>query len=474
MKKILDFFKGIFTPATRSSNSTDRLFADWDLLSYEDLLSHFNVKRTAIEKGKENSPNKNAPMEDDFHNSLKTRYQKIIANRTTEISRRIESLEGQSDKADINIKFLDDAKKDFGNKLNEDLESFKPEIDTLSSQVHSLKNEVKEFKQNNSLNRDASYPDSLLWYYFLLFALVAAESIINGFIFAEGSVSGIAGGVGIAFLISAANVVHGYLVGAHWGKQAFSIHQPWKAIGYLGFASWASLTLVLNLVVGHVRALYAAGMSDEAFNLGVTAFRQGPLDLVDFYAWLIVFVGILCSIIALFDGLKVDDKYPGYGAITRKLREAEQELSAEIDQLKGEANSLYKYYRDGGDERLTNLHADAISLRENHDFIKERVRNEYRKYCSYYSDMFARLIASYREHNLEAREDEAPDYFKKIPEFPYDIDSRVEQLKTLSDKIDDIASSASHVTTKWSQDRQSLDEIKTEFTNKLRQYDEIS
>ena len=95
MKKILDFFKGIFTPATRSSGATDRLFADWDLLSYEDLLSHFNVKRTAIEKGKKNSPNKNAPMEDDFHNSLKTRYQKIIANRTTEISRRIESLEGQ-------------------------------------------------------------------------------------------------------------------------------------------------------------------------------------------------------------------------------------------------------------------------------------------------------------------------------------------------------------------------------------------
>ena len=88
--------------------------------------------------------------------------------------------------------------------------------------------------------------------------------------------------------------------------------------------------------------------------------------------------------------------------------------------------------------------------------------------------MFARLIASYREHNLEAREDEGPQYFKEIPEFPYNIDSRESQLKTLSDKIDEIASQASNVTTKWSQDRQILDDVKTEFTNKLRQYDAIS
>ena len=156
MKKILDFFKGIFTPATRSSSSTDRLFADWDLLSYEDLLAHFNVQRIAIEKGKKNSPNKNAPMEDDFHNSLKTRYQKLIAKRTEEVSRRIESIETQSAKADENIKFLDDAKKEFQNRLNEDLESLKPEIDAASSQVKSLQQEVKEFKEHNQLTRDAS------------------------------------------------------------------------------------------------------------------------------------------------------------------------------------------------------------------------------------------------------------------------------------------------------------------------------
>ncbi|MDB2410927.1 hypothetical protein N9W64_00560 [Gammaproteobacteria bacterium] len=474
MNKVLDFFKGIFTPATRSSNSTDRLFADWDLLSYEDLLSHFNVKRTAIEKGKQNSPNKNAPMEDDFHNSLKTRYQSLIAKRTEEVSRRIESIETQSAKADENIKFLDDAKKEFQSRINEDLESLKPAIDAASSQVKSLQQEVKDFKVRNQLTRDANYPDSAYWYYFTLVALATIESLFNGALFQSGSASGFLGGVSIAIGISAANVIHGYLVGAYWGKQAFSIHQPVKAIGYLGFASWAFLTAAFNLAVGHVRALYETGIYKNAFTAGFESFLAGPLNLVDFTSWLLVFVGVLFSIIALFDGLKVDDKYPGYGAITRKLRAAEDALIDELDQLKAESNKLYEFYRGGGDDRVRNLNTDAISLRENHDFIKERVRNEYPKYCSYYSDVFARLIASYREHNLEAREDEGPEYFKEIPEFPYNIDSREEQLKTLSDKIDDIASEANAVTTKWSQDRSILDELKTEFTNTLRQYDEIS
>ena len=57
----------------------------------------------------------------------------------------------------------------------------------------------------------------------------------------------------------------------------------------------------------------------------------------------------------------------------KKLREAEQVLIEELDQLKAEANSLYKYYRGGGDERCIKFNSDAISLRENHDFIKERV-----------------------------------------------------------------------------------------------------
>ena len=73
------------------------------------------------------------------------------------------------------------------------------------------------------------------------------------------------------------NVIHGYLVGAYWGKQAFSIHQPFKAIGYLGFLSWAFFTGVINLVVGHVRSLYEQGFK-KMLTLGYQVFEQSYFD----------------------------------------------------------------------------------------------------------------------------------------------------------------------------------------------------
>ena len=45
------FLKNIFTPKSLET-TTDRLFADWDLISYEELLEHFDVENQAVERGK--------------------------------------------------------------------------------------------------------------------------------------------------------------------------------------------------------------------------------------------------------------------------------------------------------------------------------------------------------------------------------------------------------------------------------------
>ena len=164
---MIKFFKNIFTPRS-SGTSTDRLFADWDLISYEQLLEHFDVKQEATERGKNNAPASAATTPDDFHNSLSIRYQKLIATRVKEISSRFEGLETRADKALESINFLNDAKTQFTNQLDSQLESYEPIITDANSRVRSLKQEVNEFKVHNNLTRDASYPDSRLWFYFLL------------------------------------------------------------------------------------------------------------------------------------------------------------------------------------------------------------------------------------------------------------------------------------------------------------------
>ena len=49
------------------------------------------------------------------------------------------------------------------------------------------------------------------------------------------------------------------MVGAFWGKQSWSIHQPMKAIGIIGFMFWGAFTAVFNLSVGHIRSIYEEG-----------------------------------------------------------------------------------------------------------------------------------------------------------------------------------------------------------------------
>ena len=314
----------------------------------------------------------------------------------------------------------------------------------------------------------------------MILGLLGIESIINGSLFASGSAQGIFGGWSIAVLISAVNVIFGFMVGAYWGKQAWSIHIPMKFIGLIGLSVWASFTVAFNLAVGHIRSVYeesanlvnlgeASIISSQGFDPwrdGFINFLANPIGLENFLSWVLVFVGILFAIIALFDGLKIDDKYPGYGPIVKKLKAAQEELHYEVDELKNSSSNYADEYLEKGDTERRRLNQEAIALRENHDFTKERVKQEYPKYCNYYAENFKNLINAYRNYNMDARFDEPPEYFSKEPSFDWDTNNRDEQLDKLSNKIDEIRDKAMQEAERWAATRQELESIKKEFLEK--------
>ncbi len=469
---MFSWLKNLFTLKPKLKG-VDKVFSDWSIISYEDLLEHFEVKKTAIEGAKENSPATQAKTPDEFHNKLITRFKKIIIDRTGDITRHLDSLENNAERANEKLNFLDGIKSKFKNKLSEDFESYEPIITEANSIVRSRKDELNKFKSKNNLTRDADYPDSLWWYYFILILLVVIESLINAAFFARGSSAGLAGGASIAVIISGINVVIGYLVGKYWAKQSWSINQIAKTIGIIGFGIWGFVTACFNLTVGHVRTMFEEGDTD-AMNTGFEAFLNSPFGLTDFSSWMLVLIGSLFALIALIDGLKSDDKYPGYGSEVRKLNNALDELYSEVDDLKANANDYYDEYLARGDNAIKDLGQDSMTLRATHDFVKERINNEYPKYCDYYQTVFADLIGSYRNINLENRETEAPSYFNEKPILEWDTDNRDEQLDSLNVKIDNISSGLKVKTEQWSRERQELESIKINFLNELRQYDSIS
>ena len=469
---MFSWLKNLFTLKTKLKG-VDRVFSEWNLISYEDLLVHFEVEETAKERGENNSPATAALTPDNFHNKLTTRFKKIVSDRTADITLHLDSLENNAERANEKLNFLDGIKSKFKNKLDEDLESYEHNITKANSKVKSRKKELNDFKSLNNLTRDADYPDALTWHYFILLSLVLIESLVNASFFARGATAGLAGGITIAVIISGINVVIGYLVGKYWAKLSWSINQTFKTVGYIGFGIWGLLTACFNLTVGHVRTRFEEGDTD-AMNSGFQAFLNSPFGLTDFSSWMLVMIGSLFALVALFDGLKSDDKYPGYGLVDRKLTNALDELYGEVGNLKDSANDYYDSFLSRGDNAIKDLGQDASSLRSTHDFVKNRINNAYPKYCNYYQTVFADLIGSYRNSNIEFRDSEAPAYFNEKPVLDWDRDNRDDQLNHLNVKIDKISADLQVKTIQWSEERQELDAIKIEFLNNLRKYDSIS
>ncbi len=476
IKRIADFFKNLFSSPVKRI-PTDRLFADWDLLQYEHLFDHFEVNKTAQKNAENNSPASGAIKPDTFHNVLFSRYEKIVSDKTLEITSHLDSLETRSEKALEKVNFLNDIKTQFKNKLDQDLEVLKPVITAANSKAKSRRSELNEFKEDNCLNRDASYPDSKIWFIFLLVFLVVVESIINAVMFQKGASSGYFGGFGIAFIISLINVVIGFLVGAYWGKLSWSIHQATKIFGYLGFAVWSVFTTYFNLFVGHVRTIFEQGSSAtgvEVWNVGFENFVNNTYGIVDPLSWLLVIIGCLFAVIALVDGQRFDDKYPGYGREFRKLLDAEAELQSEVQNLNSNADYFYNDFLSRGDSAIKDLGSDSRDLRSKYAFVEVRINTEYPKYCKYYSGIFTRLITDYRNINEENRSDKVPSYFTEDPEFTWTVDNRESQLRDIDSQLKDISEKLSLNTEKWAEDRRELESIKIKFLEEIRTYDSVS
>ena len=445
---------------------TDRLFADWDLWEYDKLRDHFELEVTAKKNASKNSPITSALTPDYFHNDLTSRYEKIVNEKTLEIITQLDILETRSEKAQQQLNFLDDIKSQFTNRLNQDLETLRPAITAAESKAISRREELIVFKERNNLTRDASYPDSSIWHFFVLFGLVIIESIINGVMFQEGSRSGYLGGVSIAVLISLINVAAGFLVGAYWGKLSWSIHQFPKYVGYLGFGVWGIFTIWFNLLVGHIRTIYEQGFSGsmaEVSAQGWINFQASPFGLTDFFSWLLVLIGTLFAIIALFDGIRFDDVYPGYGREFRKYLSAEEELQDEKDNLNITADRYYDEFKDSGDTAISDLSKTSSDLRSKYDYVVGVIDTQYPNYCDYYANIFTRLIEDYRNINHENREDNPPEYFRSRPELTWPQDNRDDQLQSIDKSINSIAQSLSEASSQWARDRGELEVIKINF-----------
>ena len=257
--------------------------------------------------------------------------------------------------------------------LNNTLEAYYREHQTtlvgVRTDVIVSNAELKKFRVNNKLTRQAVYPLSYMKTAAVMSSIVIGEAVINAY--SHQGEGGLIDGAGTAFFISAINVLIAAFFG-YWFRCKNHIKVPWRVVGWACFAAFIGSSIYLNSLYATFRTELhkildedavtvttfevAAGTTTEASSPRATeenpsqllpeevaenqdakinpqkvAFIRalkkasriflGEVPFKDLLSYLTFFLTIIFSVIAFYEGYHLDDAYPGFGKLDRKNKD---------------------------------------------------------------------------------------------------------------------------------------------------------
>lgn len=295
------------------------------------------------------------------------------------------------------------------NELEAALADRQSDLRAAQGNLVSREHEWMTFRATNELlDRNAQYPSSQILHWSIVILLVVAESVINAKFFAVGEQLGLLGGVLTAFIISLVNVgVASMLLGAHFFKSAlFARHTVKRTAGIALSIFFVFFLLAFNLLVAHYRGMLEQGLTWQEHLAAATSL----FDFGDAHSIQLFFVGIVICVIAMIEGYKSDDEYPGYGHIDRQYRAVKkradevshsvhQQLQACIAQCERRLKDLSRVEH----ERIATMQRLAAEV--------NRLPHEFATFAQLADARFRASITVYRQNNLSVRPTQAPRYW---------------------------------------------------------------
>ena len=359
------------------NNHPESEASDWSLCEKQIVQlaeRHVEVVRTQAHEDKVLS-----------HNDLEQMYQSSISNELKQIEQ--------------------EAKQEFEKKFV----VAKSELSELQEEeLRQLRN-LNFFKESNNLVRDAVYPSSRLLHFGVLSLFFLIECIGNMYFFAEGSDIGLLGGFFQAALVSTVNVGLSYIVGLFALTQLSHNSVFRNMAGWIFAAAYLIVITLFHFAVAHYRDLLATD-PDQAMYMAIDKLRNDMLGLETLDSILVLILGIAIAVVALYEGYKHDDPYPGFGAKDRRYQKARAVSKKKAEELQASLVAVL-------DEAVKKI-GELIEERE-------RVIGTYHKYCELldvkserYNDALdnADKVANialnkYRKSNGDIRTDSDPAYF---------------------------------------------------------------
>lgn len=401
------------------------------------LVSKFRLVQRGRERGKNNEPVSTQAGLDQVETEVVDHCSHLFSEEK-EKYRRTARLAEQGPVPPVSTADANEEVKGACARMRDRVDKERRDLESLQRSAQQAIEDLKEFKDDHNLKRDAHVPKNLTSSLGILAALLVVETLINGLFFGQNMETGVFGGVTYAALISIINVGVFGLLAASAIRQVYHRDQSRQFGGWLLLLVVLVAAVVWNLAVAHYREALppdyppppevaestATGVEPEiagcwrgetdADGEAICLLVNNWFSLNGFQSYMLMLIGLLMCGGAAWKWMGMTDLYPGFGRMERRRQETEKELLDErhelltrlSDDLQNAVTEQHSSFVDPAGEWRRAMEAHE-NLRQRHDSLRDFAK-ELETQC-------LSAIETYRTANREVpqRSEPEPAYWSK-------------------------------------------------------------
>jgi hypothetical protein len=351
--------------------------------------------------------------------STQSNFDKFIMDKRTEFS----YLERDLSEYKNDLYMLNDDGV-LNNDVEHELVSRKEQLITSQSELLLKEANYRKFRALNKIDREPRSIKSKKNSLFVILFLVLSETLMNAYFFANEH--GLVGGIIVAFCVAVMTMGVGVVAGFLW-RYKNEIRMELKIAGWGVFILWIMFSLYFVALLSAYRGLLPMQLVASEPEIYAMAAKEALSIFIFEYKFheiqgIVQFVfGVLFSVAAFCKGYTLDDKYPGFGELHRKLKSTEEDFSA----ARGDALTKLGCFINERKAKLNTLKTTAsikiVMIDKNIASIENTIKTIKQYSVSTQRDYHA-LLKTYRDANISVRPVPQPMYFQEYQALDHEFD----------------------------------------------------
>ena len=274
--------------------------------------------------------------------------------------------------------------------------------------------ELAGFREDHKRRGPARFDEDNTKNYGWIFLITIIEIIANAVFLGGAHRDGPAGVFAEILMFGIINIGFSFILGFYIWRGFYHISSFRNTVSGILAVPILFLIASLNLFLAHYRdkleSLNKSNLAIDEMNVlffeigskAREAFLNHPFFLDDFKSYLLMFIGLIASIIAIIKSFQLDDPYPGYGKISR-------EQSKLADSYNKKQTNAFEDMDDLADDFSNQINEQLNVLKGNETAIitrqqdKKQLHEKYNNWLSSVQSVGESLYAFYREENIKAR-----------------------------------------------------------------------